>query len=67
MTLAATSSVAGRTFYFGSTDETVAGLSGDLFQVASVTDGLVAHLRFDETTGTTAVNGYPLPTARSTI
>ena len=56
MTLAATSNVAGRTFYFGSTDETVAGVSGDLFQVASVTDGLVAHLRFDETTGTTAVN-----------
>ncbi len=56
MTLQASSDVAGRTFYYGSTDETVAGISGDLFQVASVTDGLVAHLRFDETTGTTAVN-----------
>ena len=47
---------AGRTFYFGSTDETVAKVSGDLFQVASVTDGLVTHVRFDDTTGTSATN-----------
>ena len=56
MTLSATSDVSGRTFYFGSTDETVAQVSGDLFQVASVTDGLVTHVRFDNTTGTTATN-----------
>ena len=31
-------------------------LSGDLFQVASVTDGLVTHVRFDNTTGTSATN-----------
>ena len=37
MTLSASSDVAGRTFYFGSTDETVAKVSGDLFQVASLT------------------------------
>jgi hypothetical protein len=56
MTLSASSDVAGRTFYFGSTDETVAKVSGDLFQVASVTDGLVTHVRFDDTTGTSATN-----------
>ena len=45
MTLSATSDVSGRTFYFGSSDESVAQVSGDLFQVASVTDGLVTHVR----------------------
>ena len=34
----------------------MAQVSGDLFQVASVTDGLVAHVRFDETTGNSASN-----------
>ena len=29
---------------------------GDLFQAANLTDGLVTHLRFDNTTGTTATN-----------
>ena len=56
MTLIASSDVSGRTFYFGSSDETVAQVSGNLFQVASVTDGLVAHVRFDETTGNSASN-----------
>jgi hypothetical protein len=56
MTLSASSDVSGRTFYFGSTDETVAKVSGNLFQVASVTDGLVTHVRFDDTTGTSATN-----------
>ena len=34
----------------------MAKVSGDLFQVASVTDGLVTHVRFDDTTGTSATN-----------
>ena len=56
MTLSGSSDVAGRTFYFGSSDETVAQVSGNLFQVAGLTNGLVTHVRFDNTTGTSATN-----------
>ena len=64
MTLSASSDVSGRTFYFGSSDETVAEVSGNLFhKSASLTDGLVTHIRFDDTTGTSATNEVSGPNA----